>query len=166
MRRSRNDTVNVGVPGAGPRHTMSRCPLVDATVRQRTNRWECALKETAQHTTNPHDEQAAGVRAAIVEQIRMLETLPAFPEDIYTDSAADALVIRRLRKDIDSENWVAQCVAALREVQHRKKRHMAIAWKHPLAIDGWAKEAVQGSMTAAHKHLKSSEIPPPLPSKR
>ena len=27
-----------------------------------------------------------------------------------------------------------------------------------------AREAVQGSMTAPHKHLKSSEVPPPFPS--
>ena len=106
-------------------------PFGNATVRQRTNLCVCIeaiIKEPAAHE-NPHDEQAAGVRAASAEQIRIVETLPAFPEDVCTELAADALVIRRLRKDIDSENWVAQCAAALHEVQHRKKRHAAIAWE-------------------------------------
>ena len=108
---------------------------------------------------NACDDQTAGVQAAIVEQIRMLETLLAFPEDVCTDFAADALVIRTIGKDIDTQT------AALHEVQHRKKRHRAIAWEQKrLAIDSWAKEAVQGSMTAAHKHLNRSETPPPLPS--
>ena len=142
-------------------------PFGDATVRQRTNRRVCIdarIKEAAAHQ-NPYNGQAAGVRAVIVEQIRMLETLLVFPEDVCTDLAADTLVISRLRKDIDSENWVAQCAAALHEVQHRNKRHLAIAWEQKrLAIDSWAKEALQSSMTAAHKHLKSSEIPPHLPT--
>ena len=132
-----------------------------------TNRWVCIEarnKEAAAHE-NPHDEQAAGVRAAFVELLRILETLPAFPEDVCTDIAAGTFdVIKRLRKDIDSEKLVAQCAATLKEVQHRKKRHTAIAREQKrLAIDNWAKEPVQGSMAAAHKHLKSSEVPPPLP---
>ena len=41
-----------------------------------------------------HDEQAAGVRAPIVEQLRLLESLPVFPEDVCTDIAADTFVIK------------------------------------------------------------------------
>ena len=72
---------------------------------------------------------------------------------------------KRLREEIETDNWVDPCVAALREVQHRKKRHTAIAWEQKrIADDRWTKEAVQGSMAAAHKHLKSSEISALLPS--
>ena len=60
---------------------MSVVPFGSATVRQRTDRWVCmeaSIKEAAA-LENPHDEQAAGVRAATVEQLRSLGTLPAFP---------------------------------------------------------------------------------------
>ena len=150
------ETTLVLMPGEGLRLMMSRWHSV-------TPRRDSA--QIVGFALGPESRKPQHTRIPMMSRQPVLESLPAFPDDVFTDTAADTLVITRLRKGIDSENWVDQCAVALHEVQHSKKRHTAIPWEQKrLAIDSWAKEAAQGSMTAAHKHLKSIEVPPPLPS--
>ena len=87
MRRSRNGHCECRAWRRSEPHD-EQVPFGNATAR---------IKEAAANKI-PTMSRQPGVRAAIVEQIRFVETLPAFPEDVCTDLAADALVIRRLRK--------------------------------------------------------------------
>ena len=103
-----------GLPGAGP----SQVPLCGATVRQRTNCWVCIearIKEAAAHE-NPHDEQAAGVGAATVEQILMLETLPAFPGDVCTDFAKQEIIELSQKVRLDKLNVMTVLIFSFLEI--------------------------------------------------